>query len=256
VDSPANLSVQEPIITFKRWSEISSSSQPLSTTIARFGASVVSHQNQTWIVGGIVKNEILKESTEVCLVDSQAKVSQAVLSRSSSAVPRPLLIGSSVVSTEASLLVMGGSAVCFSFGTFWNTGCYALQIVDGQGEGRAQSPAESPNCPWRFSHTVAAASAGLPAGMPPPRSVNTIISVPRMRIGSSSDFDHILRSAKPIILEGLNLGQCTDVWTSRYLKERIGAGREVSFTSLVYCMSKIQLSNIHRLWSTKPQENI
>lgn len=228
MDYPVNLDFQEPIIVFKR----SSGSQPFPATIARFGASVARQQDQTWIVGGIVKDNILTESTEVYLVDSQAKISRAVLSRSSSFIPRPLLMGSSVISTETSLLVLGGSAVCFSFGTFWNTGCYTIEMVDGPGEGGVQSPAEPPNGPWRFSHTVAAAPTRLPAGMPRLVSVNSIISVTRMRIRSSADFGHILRSAKPVILEGLNLGPCTDVWTSRYLKEQIGAEREVSFTSI------------------------
>ena len=184
-------------------------------------------------MGGIVKDDILTESTEVCLIDSQIKVFRAVLSRSSSLIPRPLLVGSSVLSTETSLLVLGGSAVCFSFGTFWNTGCYTIELVDGLGESGVQSPAEPPKGSWRFSHTVAAAPTRLPAGMPHLVSVNSITSVTRMRIKSSADFGHILRSAKPVILEGLNLGTCTDVWTSRYLKEQIGAEREVSFTSLV-----------------------
>lgn len=50
-----------------------------------------------------------------------------------------------------------------------------------------------------------------------------------MRIGSSIDFDEILRLAKPIILERLDLGPCTDIWTSDYLKKHVGADREVSF---------------------------
>jgi tRNA wybutosine-synthesizing protein 4 len=178
-------------------------------------------------VGGIIKNEILTESTEVCIVDNQVKVSRAVLSRPSSLVPRPLLVGSSVILTEDSVLVMGGSAVCFSFGTSWNIGCYTLEIVDGRRGGGVHHPADPPK--WRFSHTVAAAPTGLPAEMPSPASVNSMISVPRMGVGSSVEFDHILRLAKPVILEGLNLGPCTDLWTSSYLKEQIGPGREVSF---------------------------
>lgn len=193
-------------------------------------------------MGGIVKNVLLDESTEVCLVDSHSRVSRAVLSRSSNLVPRPLLIGSSVASTDASLLVTGGSAVCFSFGTFWNTGCYTLQILDGFVGDGAQRLAESPNDPWKFSHTVAAAPAGLPTGTPPLGSVNPMSSVPKMKISSSADFDHILRSAKPVILEGLDLGQCTAVWTSSYLKEQIGAEREVSFTLLGAKKSSLLIS--------------
>ena len=225
-----NVDFQKPIITFK----FSSIPQKFPATVARFGASVVRHQGQTWIIGGIVKDIILTESTEVCLVTSQAKVSKTPVFRSSNLVPRPLLIGSSVVSTGTSLLILGGSAVCFSFGTFWNTGCYTVNTVDTSEEGGIQSPAQHLTDPWRFSHTVAAALTGLPAEIPRLASVSSIVSIPRMRIRSSAEFGHILRSAKPVILEGLDIGPCTDIWTSRYLKEHIGAEREVSFTSMVF----------------------
>lgn len=129
---------------------------------------------------------------------------------------------------------MGGSAVCFSFGTYWNTGCYTLQIVDDAWKCGVQSLGETPNGPWGFSHTVAAAKlTALPVGAPPLALVNSMISVTRMKVRISADFDRILRSAKPVILEGLDLGQCSEVWTSSYLKESIGAEREVGFTSVI-----------------------
>jgi len=116
------------------------------------------------------------------------------------------------------------------------------------GGGGVQGPAESPNGPWRFS--VAAAPAGLPARIPPLGSVNSMISVPRMKICSSTDFDHILRSAKPVILEGLNLGPCTDVWTSSYLKEQIGAEREVVVHEATTEHMNFQSKNF--VYTTKP----
>jgi tRNA wybutosine-synthesizing protein 4 len=217
---------QEPIIAFKHFEETLSGIQPL--TVARFGASAVNHQGLTWIVGGIVKSGILTESTEVCVVDSQAKVCRAVLSRPSNFAPRPLLIGSSVVSTGSSLLVVGGSAVCFSFGTAWNNGCYTLRMLDNTGKCASQKSAGSPIRHWRFLHTVAAPKpTSLPIDMPFQTSVNSMIDTPRMKVGSSVDFDQILRSARPVILEGLDLGPCTNLWTSNYLKEHVGADREV-----------------------------
>lgn len=87
-------------------------------------------------------------------------------------------------------------------------------------------------------HTVAAAKpTGLPVGLPPPASANSMISVPRVRIGSAVDFDQILRSAKPAILEGLDLGPCENLWTSDYLKKKVGTDREVSFTEPVFNQS-------------------
>jgi tRNA wybutosine-synthesizing protein 4 len=202
------------------------------SAIARFGASVVNHQGQTWVVGGVIRDEILEASKSFSLIDSKLQVSQAVLSRPSSLIPQPLLIGSSLVSTGDSLLVMGGSAVCFSFGTSWNKGCYALRVGAGAGKGGLQSLAEAPK--WRFTHTAAAAKLSeLPGGVPHAASASSTIIVPRMKIGSAVRFEHILQSAKPVILEGLDLGPCTELWTPGYLKEKIGTAREVSFTDSV-----------------------
>jgi tRNA wybutosine-synthesizing protein 4 len=191
---------------------------------------VVNHQGQTWVVGGIIKNEILTESSGFALIDSQFQVSRAFLSKTPSSIPLPLLIGSSLVSMGHSLLVMGGSAVCFSFGTSWNKGCYTLRVVGGAGKDGVQSPVEAPTT-WTFQHTVAAARpTGLTAEMPLPATANSIGSVPRAKVGSATHFDQILRLAKPVIVEGLDLGPCTELWQSDYLKENVGADREVSFT--------------------------
>lgn len=128
---------------------------------------------------------------------------------------------------------MGGSAICFSFGTFWNNGCYKLQLTDGTGQG-VQSPVESPNDIWRFLHTVVAGKpTGLPVESPPSTTLNVMTSVPRMRIESSAKFEQILRSAKPVILEGLDVGPCTTRWTTSYLLEQVGAERKVSLAAYV-----------------------
>jgi len=199
-------------------------------TTARFGASVVNFQGRTWVVGGIIQNEILNDSDRFVSIDNQFQVSRAVLSRTPSSIPQPLLIGSSLVSKGNSLLVMGGSAVCFSFGTFWNKGCYTLRLVDGAGKGGLQSSYEAPKS-WSFLHTAVAANSKVPL-LQPPTLANSMTNVPRVRITSAAGFEQITRSGKPVVMEGLDLGSCTD-WTSGYLKEKIGSNREVSFTTLI-----------------------
>jgi tRNA wybutosine-synthesizing protein 4 len=194
--------------------------------IARFGASVTSFGGLSWIVGGIIRDELLAESDEICLVNGQGNISRAILSRSNP-TPRPLLIGSSVIYTNDSLLVVGGSAVCFSFGTYWNAGFYTLKAVNSQTGGETRALSEELR--WRFLHTVAASpTTGFATRMPSGSLANPIVCVPRKRIESAKDFELIVRSASPVILEGLNLGPCTNAWTPEYLKRRIGYDREVS----------------------------
>ena len=228
IGNNTDLGLQEPVITFKRAPKINDGS---SLAIARFGASVVYHQGVAWVVGGIFKNEMLDESRGFVSIDSQLQVSRAVLSSPTGPVPRPLLIGSSVVSIGDLLLVMAGSAVCFSFGTFWNKGCYTLRVVHGT---EKQVLIEVPKL-WSFTCTVAPAKAsGVPAELPLPSSANSVISVPTVKIRSTVEFDRILRIAKPVVMEGFDLGPCVDLWTSDYLKSTVGSDREVSRSHKTY----------------------
>ena len=88
--------------------------------LTRFGASVVSHKDRTYILGGIVKDKLLGMPDEICAIDAQGLLH--TVSRTSphnEPASDPLLVGATVVSTNDSLLVTGGGATCFSFGTFW-----------------------------------------------------------------------------------------------------------------------------------------
>ena len=57
----------------------------------------------------------------------------------------------------------------------------------------------------------------------------TITQVPRIRLGpEDATFDEVLLDAKPVILEGLNLGACVEKWTPQYMVEKVGDDTEVS----------------------------
>lgn len=141
-------------------------------------------------------------------------------------VPRPLLVGISAISSNDQLVIMGGSAVCFSFGTFWNKGCYTLQSK-GQNQPVSQS--------WNYLHTVELAKpAGAPNGLSfVGHDSQAVVSVRRTEIGSAAEFLQILDVGKPVILKGLDLGSCTTEWTSKYLKEHVGAEREARFSRIL-----------------------
>jgi tRNA wybutosine-synthesizing protein 4 len=164
-----------------------------------------------------VKNEILKVSNEVCFFSagtSEPRVTAAMPITLSSFAPRPLLVGVSIASRGDSLVILGGSAVCFSFGTFWNKGCFTLHTLDschdkGQGiikDANAQSQ-------WRYCgiSEVVAANSSDPSS-PPPHTPEerSLVIVPRVRIQSTEDFSLLIRNGKPVIIEGSNIGSCTD----------------------------------------------
>jgi len=143
--------------------------------------------------------------------------------------PRPLLIGIAVADSGHSFVIMGGSAVCFSFGTFWNRGCYSFNTTQQScGHGEAISVKQASIAPWRFIRTV--------TGLQPidklrgPHSTTAVrnpLAVFRVRVTSTEHFDQLVRAAHPVILEQLDIGPCCTKWTTEYLKEKIGIEREI-----------------------------
>jgi hypothetical protein len=141
-------------------------------------------------------------------------------------VPRPLLVGMSVFSSESGLLLMGGGAVCFSFGTFWNKGCYTV-LLDAKSESTVQPSLET----WKFLETMERPPERLGRTQLEPifhsQTDLQVVNVRRMGIKSTAEFATIMSGALPVILEDLDLGTCTKSWTSQYLKSKIGEKRQV-----------------------------
>ncbi|KAI9873545.1 MAG: tRNA methyltransferase ppm2 [Pleopsidium flavum] len=140
--------------------------------------------------------------------------------------PRPLLVGHMVaIANGGELLVLGGGAVCFSFGTFWNLGTWTLQ-----------DSRDLLGTSWHLCNTVEVVpplgpvvSATLqPAGNGHSHpSIPVLTPVGRARLTSPRAFEAIVTEAYPITMEGLDIGSCTKAWTIEYLKETVGAGRQV-----------------------------
>jgi len=139
-------------------------------------------------------------------------------------VPRPLLIGTSVVSLQDEILVMGGGAVCFSFGTYWNKGCYNLMNANPNPEDPLTTLYHKQLKPWRLLENI----AKVPVIQAERIASNYGLKVPRIKITDAQDFERVMRASKAVIIEGLNLGPCTSLWTPEYLKDSIGPDRPVS----------------------------
>ena len=50
-------------------------------------------------------------------------------------------------------------------------------------------------------------------------------------IETTQDFEKLISSGSPAIINGLPLGRCLESWTSDYLKEAVGSERPVSKSS-------------------------
>jgi tRNA wybutosine-synthesizing protein 4 len=194
----------------------------------------VKGEKAIFILGGIIRDQILRSSDEICTLKEQESgfVLSPVMLNIPANSPRALLIGPTVSCVGSSLVIMGGSAVCFSFGTYWNKGCYTIRETNapcaGQDEDRIDQSTAGMET-WRYLHTVAAASPVENRQTPFPHGLSkkSSINVPRIRITDPMDFQQVMQTSRPVILEDLDVGPCTSKWTMEYLKDRIGADREV-----------------------------
>ncbi|RKF59928.1 tRNA wybutosine-synthesizing protein 4 [Golovinomyces cichoracearum] len=199
---------ENPIIEFQEFS--------MNLNLCRFGASVVTHLGKVYLIGGIVKDQLVATKDEIISLDVSGEEFRSTQVLSSSALStRYLFIGSNVVSIGKELVVMGGSAVCFSFGTFWNDGCLTLlpksSIMSNE---------------WKFLRTVEARTSILdtePINLKKPY----IRTIPRIRLLSESHFSEVLDAGKPMIFEGLTIGPCISKWNMEHLKQTIGEDKEV-----------------------------
>ena len=222
----ANYDMQRPLLFFQ---PVKKSEHNMS--LFRFGANAVTYDDQVYIFGGVVKDNLLKSSHEVLALRNQGSnfITWPVSVRLPLNAPRPLLIGSTIVVAKNSIIIMGGSAVCFSFGTFWNKGCFSLRPLrdsSSYGEGPVSLDGYTTE-KWKYTHSVA---AELPINDPRisrPVSPANIRTVKIPRVGKPLNFHQIMLAAQPVIFEDLGLGSCTSKWTTEYLKHEVGAEREV-----------------------------
>lgn len=181
------------------------------------------------------------------------------------ATRRPFMVGTSIVKMgHDELFVVGGGATCFSMGTFWQTGIFRIVI---------------PKLPNLVSHSMqkdAPANAITCSG--PHRVVRTdrldaelsltsagpsITAVPRIKLNSEDDFLEVLRERRPVVIEGLNLGDCLQKWNPDHLTERVGSERKVSDTEACgnlaadcYRWSFTNASRTRQRWTSTPRISV
>ncbi|KAF2645392.1 LCM-domain-containing protein [Massarina eburnea CBS 473.64] len=202
-----------------------------SLTYGRFGASLVPYGNSLLLIGGVSKKEIGNFHEAFAIITPHVdgntiRVEQPTVSLPESAWP--LLVGAGVASVSRDeIVVAGGGAVCFSMGSFWNEG-YLIITADTAGaqawsspvcntniEARADVPSLIPNTKGTLRP-----KAKRPDGPKP-----TVI--PRVQLNSKEEFASLLAASKPAVIEGQSVGACRELWTLDYLKQKMGAEREV-----------------------------
>ncbi|KAF2873459.1 hypothetical protein BDV95DRAFT_488734 [Massariosphaeria phaeospora] len=204
-------------------------SSATGSTHARVGASLVPFGNSLLLIGGAAQKRILGLHNEFLIVSAGALVH---LQNPVIAIPKsvwPLLVGFGAAAVSQDEIVLaGGGAVCFSMGSFWNEGYltiskpdspdirpWSVAVYQAEKTEQEQPPKSQPGSKGKTQ-----------AKMSNARQRNTAM-IPRVQLKSANDFTELIAASKPAIIEGLDIGPCTELWTLDYLKEKIGAEREI-----------------------------
>lgn len=232
---------EKPIITLTNYTEqFKAATGDCFRWIGRFGASISQVEDNLVLVGGISGSGFVPERYEIMrlgiggLIDLETgKSSCSPILSSRRAVEfqgsRPLLAGHSAIPVgHRKLLIVGGGAVCFSFGVCWNEGTWLL----------TETNTSDDTNDWRLIQPSSNTETTTPVPTAPsPTLVGSempvMTSIPHIKIASSQDFDTIVEAARPVIIEGLDIGNCCELWSKEYLKKAVGSERKVTETGAI-----------------------
>jgi tRNA wybutosine-synthesizing protein 4 len=213
--------------------------------LGRFGAQLVWSNRGILMIGGVTGSRMLTRQDEILNMKSLRP--QPIHG------PRPLFIGFSVLDVDGGLIVLGGGATCFSFGTTWNRSCMLNDALPGSlfqmewrmlhiteaGQPTADQIAVFGDVPSSSNASKAAISTtgfaapsthgatsaiapGLSNPLPDP------VRVQEMPMSDGINFAQYVEAGRPVIFRKCDLGPCTTKWTTPYLKEAVGPERTVS----------------------------
>ncbi|KAJ0125523.1 leucine carboxyl methyltransferase [Diaporthe amygdali] len=191
-----------PSITFT----LAETDDTSSALLARFGATCIQQEDSLIVLGGVGHMGVIPQRQEILMcttTGSKIHVSTAVPlsdAENGQVIPRPLIVGSSVVCPRnGQIVILGGGATCFSMGSF----CWEFS-----GYGEFASPPSNPP----------GSELDKPAEVRP---------IPRVNAASRESFEDIVRQGTPVVIEGLDLGACRSKWTLDYLAKQVGSRKVV-----------------------------
>jgi tRNA wybutosine-synthesizing protein 4 len=208
--------------------------------LGRFGAQLVRTNRGILMIGGVCGGKILTRSDEI--LNMKTLRAHPVQGK------RPLFVGSAITDVDGGLIVLGGGATCFSFGTYWNR---PTILTD--------DPEASLRCGWHLlstqrpdsshaygdlvdrtiqqqqqqeKHKTLVPSMGATNGhsghsMEPQLRLPNPVQIGRRSLALGVDFERFVEEGQPIIFSDGDIGPCTTMWDVNYLKESIGHDSKV-----------------------------
>ena len=217
---------------------------PKANLYDRVGAQLIESHHRFILVGGI-GNYMYGARDEIVELEKQEAHDKAqewhlTCLETDRSTPRSLLVGHSACAFGNVIFIIGGGAVCFSFGAFWNPKPVAFSVtadhelynlrliahetqafVNGENANHRTS-GKSDSTPDRLS-TSQASSPVFPNG----KGLSTSITQDVLVAPTSNALIVAMRSGKPAVLRRGLSGFSEKDWSPTALKDKIGAEREV-----------------------------
>jgi len=94
--------------------------------LGRFGAQMVRSEHGILLVGGITGGRMLTRHDEILNMRTLRPIPVKTA--------RPLFVGTCMQDVDGGLLMLGGGATCFSFGTYWSKSCFLSFMAQSRAE--------------------------------------------------------------------------------------------------------------------------
>ncbi|EMC91964.1 hypothetical protein BAUCODRAFT_312084 [Baudoinia panamericana UAMH 10762] len=195
--------------------------------LARFGASLVRTNRGILMIGGICGGRLLTSQDEI--LNMKTLRTHPVQGK------RPLFCGVNITDVDGGLIVLGGGANCFSFGTYWNkpailTDDPSASLRIGWHLLTTQRPDSSHQDIVNETVKQGEQQQQMANGhsVSPDLRMPDPIKVPRLSLTMGGvDFEQCVNDGKPLVFCDGDIGPCATMWSTSYLKEAIGPERKV-----------------------------
>ena len=192
--------------------------------LCRVGAQAGSHADGTILIGG-VGDDTFDRSEEIVqtAIDPQRLTVDARPLPVSTTDDPMLLVGHNIVTCAQGMIVLGGGATCFSFGSVWNRSCY---IITDTPFTILQDGTQQLN-QLRVIRRMASSGRSATPIDSDRKDKTGMKGIAYVSVESSDDFSSLMAQSQPFIIKKTDLGPCTTEWNIDTLKEKVGSEREV-----------------------------
>ena len=219
--------------------------------IGRMGACLTRSPIGLLLIGGVSSNFLTEEHEIVCLSQEIAQGTQALrwvwkTVMCQTIKQRPLLVGHSTHTLGDLVIILGGGAVCFSFGTYWNTELITLSTRNTQGVCAPKNhvPKDERTSPQH--HLGDIVKGQLTASEKHQRCFNAT-TLTRCQLESPEDLNRFIKQGHPVVMSANDLGPCVSQWTLNTLTLKIGADKTVRMS----VSGLLESADCRRLWYTR-----